>query len=128
MRTLVIPAVLVLTLSMAPVAAVAGENPGVQSVPESFQQMNDTQLRHFSGKLGATVDSSLGPKNAPQAVGQAITDTINFSENVIATMKGYNTHPPDNPSIGAGAGGNVGPNSNIGPSWARGQDITVHMR
>ena len=46
----------------------------------------------------------------------------------MATMKGYNTNPPD-PSMGpVGPTGPSGPNGNIGPTWMRGTDITLHNR
>ena len=46
----------------------------------------------------------------------------------MATMKGYNTNPPD-PAMGpVGPAGPSGPSGNIGPTWARGTDITVHNR
>ena len=59
---------------------------------------------------------------------RATGDTINFSENVMGTLKGYNTNPPD-PSMGPiGPTGPCGPSGDIGPTWMRGTDITVHNR
>jgi hypothetical protein len=126
MRKLVIPAVLVLTLSLAPIAAVAGENPGNQPMPVLTQQVNDTQLDQITGRVGNPADFSQASKTT--ATTQKVTDdTVNFSQHVMETMKGYNTNPPNNPSIGP-SGPQIGPNSNVGPTWARGQDITMHNR
>ena len=125
MRTLVIPAVLVLTLSMVPVAAVAGDNPGRQPVPELSQQVNDTQLSQYKGKLGEPTDFSQVSRTVPTTQ-QVIGDAVNFSENIMGTMQGYNTHPPSDPSIAAT--GHNGPSQGIGPTWMRGKDITVYMR
>ena len=125
MRTLIIPVVLV--LSLMPMAATAAENPGSRPNPALSQQVNDTQLGQCRGRMGNPADLSPASKTVPTTL-QATGDTINFSENVMATMKGYNTHPPD-PSMGpVGPTGPSGPNDNIGPTWARGRDITVHNR
>jgi hypothetical protein len=126
MKNLVIPAVLVLTLSLAPVALAAGENPGSQLGPALSQQVNETQLDQCKGKMGDPADYSQVSKTVPNTL-QATGDTINFSENVMGTLKGYNTHPPSDPAIGP-SGGPIGPSGNIGPTWARGTDITVHNR
>ncbi len=127
MRTLIIPAALVLALSLMPMAAAAGENPGSQPNPALAQQVNDTQLGQCRGRMGNPVDLSQASKTVPTTL-QATGDTINFSENVMGTLKGYNTHPPD-PAMGpVGPEGSCGPSGNIGPSWARGTDITVHNR
>ncbi len=126
MRTLVIPAVLVLALSMMPAAAVAGEKPGSGPMPGVSQKINDTQLDQCRGGLGDPADLSQASKTVPTTQ-KVVGDTVNFSENVMGTMKGYNTNPPSDPSIGP-SGSQMGPNSNIGPSWARGPDITLHNR
>ncbi len=127
MKNLVIPAVLALTLSLAPVALAAGENPGSQLGPALSQQVNETQLDQCKGKMGDPADYSQVSRTVPTAQ-QATGNTINFSENVMATMQGYNTNPPD-PSMGpVGPTGPTGPSGNIGPSWAKGPDITVHNR
>ncbi len=126
MRTLVIPAVLVLALSMVPVAAMAGENPGSQPVPGVSQKINDTQLDRCRGGVGDPADLSQASRNV-STTQKVVGDTVNFSENVMGTLKGYNTNPPSDPSIGP-SGNQIGPNSNIGPSWARGPDLTVRNR
>ena len=126
MRTLVIPAVLVLTLSIMPVAAVAGEIPDRQLVPELSQPVKDTQLDQFKGRLGDPTDLSQVSRTVPTTQ-QVVGDTVNFSENVMGTLKGYNTHPPSDPSIGPSES-HPGPIGNTGPPWARGKDITIHNR
>jgi len=125
MRTLVIPVVLVLIMGIWAVAATAGENSGSGPSPTVSQQVNDTQLDGCKGRLGNPADLSQVSRTVPNTE-QVVGDTVNFSKDVIATMKGYNTHPPDDPSIGTQ--GSPGPSQNIGPTWARGQDITMHNR
>jgi|WetSurMetagenome_2_1015567.scaffolds.fasta_scaffold200325_1 hypothetical protein len=126
MKTLVTPAILVLTLSLAPVVAVAGDNPVNQPVPGLSQEVSDTQLDQFKGKVSDPADLSQTSRTVPTTQ-KVAEDTINFSENVIATMKGYNTHPPNSPAIGPS--GPIGPSGGIGPTWARGgNDITMHNR
>ncbi len=126
MRTLVIPAIWVLTLSLAPMAAVAWDNPGNQPTPGLSQQVSDTQLGQINGKVGSPADLSQTATTTSTA--QKVTgDTVNFSPRVMDTMKGYNTNPPNNPSIGP-SGSQIGPNGNVGPTWARGQDITMHPK
>ncbi len=127
MKNLLIPAVLVLSMTLAPVAAGAGANPGGQPAPALSQQVNDTQLDQFKGKMGDPVDfssqaSRLVPSTVVPQTQQVTGDTINFSEHVMDTMQGYNTHP-SNLSTGP-----LGPGGNVGPSWLRGPDITVHTR
>ena len=128
MRTMVIPAVLELTLSKMTVAdvAVAWEIPGRQPVPELSQPVNDTQLDQFKGRLGDPTDLSQVSRTVPTTQ-QVVGDTVNFSENVMGTLKGYNTHPPSDPSIGPSES-HPGPIGNTGPTWARGKDITIHNR
>lgn len=130
MKTLVIPAVLGLIMTLAPVAASAGENPVNQTTPALSQQVNDTQLDQFKGRLGDPVDfSSQASRFVPSTVLpqtlQIVGDTVNFSENVMGTLKGYNTHPSN---LATGPTGSLGPGSNVGPSWLRGPDITVRAR
>src|SRR3974390_940796 len=99
MRTLVIPAVLVLTLSMVPVAAVAGDNPGRQPVPELSQQVNDTQLSQYKGKLGDPTDFSQVSRTVPTTQ-QVIGDAVNFSENIMGTCRATTPiHPAILPSV-----------------------------
>jgi hypothetical protein len=122
MKTLAISGVLALALTLTPVAAGAGDNPVQQPVPGVSQQVNDTQLSHFKGKVGDPADLSQASSTIPTTL-QVVGDTINFAEDVMATMKGYNTHPPNNPAIGPA--GHTGPGGNIGPSWLQGKDITI---
>ena len=125
MKTLAISAVLVLSLMTT--AAAAGEHPGSQPNPALSQQVNDTQLGQCRGRMGNPADLSQAEKTVSTTL-QSTGDTINFSENVMATMKGYNSNPPD-PSMGpVGPAGPSGPSGNIGPTWLRGPDITVHNR
>jgi hypothetical protein len=126
MRNLLIPTVLVLTLSIAPVAAVTGENPDRQPAPELYQQVNNAQLDQCKGKVGDPADLSQVSRIIPSAQ-QVVGDTVNFSKDTIATMKGYNTHPPSDPSIGP-SGRHIGPSGHVGPAWASGKDLTIHNR
>lgn len=126
MRNLLIPTVLVLTLSIAPVAAVTGENPDRQPLPWLSQQINDRQLNQCKGRVGNPADYSQVERTIPTTQ-KVVDDTVNFSKDVITTMKGYNTHSPSDPSIGP-SGGQIGPSQNVGPTWGRGQDLTIRNR
>jgi hypothetical protein len=120
-----ISGVLVLALALTPVAAGAGDNPGQQPVPGVSQQVNDMQLSNFKGRVGDPADLSQASRTVSTTL-QVVGDTVDFAGNVMDTMKGYNTHPPNNPAIGPS--GHTGPAGNIGPSWLQGKDITVRMR
>jgi hypothetical protein len=127
MRNLVIPAVLVLTMTLAPMAALAGENPGGQPMPALSQQVSDTELGQLNGKVRNPADFAQVSRNTSTTL-KVAGDTVNFSQHVIDTMNGYNTNPPTNPSCGP-SGSQIGPNSNVGPTWAQGgRDITMHNR
>jgi|WetSurMetagenome_2_1015567.scaffolds.fasta_scaffold119650_2 hypothetical protein len=124
MRTLVITAILMLTLSMAPVGALAGENPGGQPVPGVSQQVNDTQLDRCKGKVGDPADYSQVSRTVPTTQ-RVVDDTVYFSKNVMKTIDGTYGHREP----GTGPQGKVGPNyNNIGAPWTRGKDITEHIR
>jgi hypothetical protein len=123
MRTLVIIAVLLLTCMLS-VAAVAGEHAAVQPAPVLSQPVNDAQLGQFRGGMTNPADYARVNRNV-STTQQVSGDTVNFSQDVMATMKGYNTHPPSDPSIGPKG---AGPAGGVGPTWLKGPDITQHNR
>ena len=125
MKTLVISAVLLLTLSLLQVGAVAGEPPGSQALPGGAQPVNENQLDQLKGGVGNQADYSQVSRAVPATRG-VVEDNVYFSTNVMKTIDG--TYPHSDPS--PGPQGQVGPVGNcVGPTWARGgRDITDRVR
>jgi hypothetical protein len=126
MRTLGALSMLLLALGLWSYPAVAGENPDGKPLPGVSQQINDTQLDQCRGGAGDPADYAQVSRTVPTTQ-KVVDDTVNFSQDVVSTMKGYNTNPPSNPAIGP-SGSQIGPNQNVGPTWGRGQDLTIRNR